>query len=336
MLCLSNHRASSFLAKPIIGKSQAIHEIRHFIKKAAQTDHTVLLIGETGVGKEIVARNIHMLSKRKNTPFMPLNCANIPENLAESELFGYAKGAFTDAKLNKEGLFEQAFGGTVFLDEISKSSLYIQAKFLRVIEDREVRRLGNLQARMLNVRFIIASNKDLNKEVRKGKFRKDLYYRINVLKLEIPPLRKRKEDILMFIEYILGEENKKNNSNKHISKEALTILLRHNYPGNVRELENIIRRAYIFAPDKEIRKDDIILEYQEEEEDNARKLFNEMAVKGKSFWEVVHEPFLEREISRADAKKVICLGLSETKGNYKKLLELFNLLPTKSALTQWS
>ncbi|MEA2004712.1 MAG: sigma-54 dependent transcriptional regulator [Acidobacteriota bacterium] len=257
-------------AKIIVCKSTAAENIRSFVQRAALSNLPVLLLGETGVGKEVVAREIHKWSKRREGPFIPINSSCIPENLVESELYGFRKSAFTDAKQDKIGLIEGANGGTFFFDEISEIPLRIQTKLLRMIERKEIMRLGDNRTRKIDVRFIFAINKDLREEVEEGRFREDLYYRICILELYIPPLRERKEDIPLLVENILKEENKQNNGNKRISKESLAKLMEYHYPGNIRELENIIKRAYVFSDGDEISAEDIRLT-QETTKNGIRK-----------------------------------------------------------------
>lgn len=258
--------------REIIGNSPHIKELLNFIKKVAKTDSNVLLLGETGVGKELAAKKIHFLSDRKNRPFIKVNCANLNENLLESELFGYGKGAYTGAVIDKPGLLEEAEGGSFFLDEIADITPYLQAKFLSVIEDKEFRRLGENKTREVNVRFIIATNKDLYKLVENGKFRKDLYYRISILTFYITTLRKRKEDVPLLIKFFIEKESQRRSRNLTISHEALAKLLGYCFPGNVRELENILERAAIFS-DNGIITDEMI---------EFHKIINEPRAKYKS------------------------------------------------------
>ncbi|MCP2520990.1 sigma-54 dependent transcriptional regulator [Candidatus Aminicenantes bacterium AC-708-M15] len=316
----------------LIGKSKIIEEIKKFIKKASYSPHCALISGETGVGKDLIAKLIHKLSKRAGE-FVTVDSSSIPENLIESELFGYRKGSFTDAKEDKAGLIECADRGTLFFDEIADLPLHLQPKLLRVIEEKEIRRLGDTCSRKIDVRYIFATNKDLKKEVKERRFRKDLFFRIKVLSLHVPPLRERREDIPELIEYFLERENRENNTIKRVSKEALSKLLKYHFPGNIRELENIIRRAHIICEGEVIRVKDIELEEELEEsvfkkktEDNiSERLFKEMIERGKSYRKVVHEPFMARELNRREVKGIIELGLKETNGSYKKLLEIFNI-----------
>lgn len=227
-----------------IGKSQAIQEVFKIIGQVAALDVPVLITGESGSGKELVARSIHRLSLRNKGPFVPVNCAAIPETLLESELFGYEKGAFTGASQSKIGRFEESVGGTIFLDEIGDMSLPLQAKLLRVLQDKRVRRLGGNEEINIDTRFIFATNKDISKMVKAGKFREDLYFRVDVVNIAIPPLRERKEDIPLLVDYFLKKYSQEYGRNSvHIGKEDLEKITDYHFPGNVRELENIIARG---------------------------------------------------------------------------------------------
>ena len=232
----------------IIGQSSAIGSLIEEVKKVSDSRSNVLLLGETGTGKELFARSIHYSSSRRDEPFIPINCSAIPENLLESEFFGHLKGAFTGAVSNKRGLFEEADKGTVFLDEIGDLNLPLQSKLLRVIDDREIRPIGSLQSRKIDIRFVAATNRDLSKALKEGRFREDLYYRINVITLKLPSLRERREDVMLlaqsFLKKYSGELGK---SVKYIDEPAKKILLEYDWPGNVRELQNIIERAVLIT-----------------------------------------------------------------------------------------
>lgn len=242
----------------IIGKSPGIKKIHSFIAKVAPTDGTVLILGETGVGKELIAKEIHNLSKRSEKPFVAINCGAIPDTLIESELFGHKKGSFTGAIADKSGLFESANEGTFFMDEIGEMSLSLQVKLLRVLENGEVRRIGENESSHVNVRIISASNKDLWNLVESGKFREDLLFRLNVVQIYIPPLRERREDIPPLIRHLLEIYNNKYEKNIiSIADDALSILLNYSYPGNVRELENILQHAVIFSENNTIAKNEL-------------------------------------------------------------------------------
>lgn len=244
----------------IIGKSEVIKKQLRFIHKVAKSNKSVLILGETGTGKDLTAKKIHELSDRKNKEFMAINCTNIPKELFEAELFGYVRGSFTGAVKDKEGLFEAARYGTIFLDEIGDLSLYLQAKILRVIEKRELRRIGETCTRKIYARFIFATNKDLQEEMKKGQFRKDLYYRINVVRFSMSPLKERKEDIPLLVNHILKKEREKGEPKKEIYQGAMKRLMIYDFPGNIRELENIIERACILSEGNVINKKDIVLD----------------------------------------------------------------------------
>ncbi|GER93419.1 sigma-54-dependent Fis family transcriptional regulator [hot springs metagenome] len=232
----------------IIGESNIMQQIINEVKKISDARSNVLLLGETGTGKELIARAIHFNSNRADKPFLPINCSAIPENLLESELFGHVKGAFTGAITSKKGLFEEANGGTIFLDEIGDLSPSLQSKLLRAIEDHEIRPVGGTQGIKVNIRFISATNKNIEDAVKYGSFREDLFYRINVITIKLPPLRERREDIDLLAKYFLqkysSELGKPING---IDKEALEMLKTYHWPGNIRELQNIIERAILIA-----------------------------------------------------------------------------------------
>jgi transcriptional regulator with PAS, ATPase and Fis domain len=228
----------------ILGKSKGMKDIFKMVKQIADSKSTVLIMGESGTGKELISRAIHYNSNRKNYPFVTINCAAIPETLIESELFGHEKGAFTNAIEKKLGRFEVAHQGTLFLDEIGELSLTTQAKILRFLEEKEFNRVGGSKTIKVDVRLITATNKDLNQMIKKGGFREDLYYRINVVPIVIPPLRERKEDIPILIDHFINKFSVENNKNvKGINKDALEFLMQYEWPGNVRELENLIERV---------------------------------------------------------------------------------------------
>jgi transcriptional regulator with PAS, ATPase and Fis domain len=244
----------------IVGISLGIKRKLRFIHKAAKSDKSVLVLGETGTGKDLTAKKIHELSDRRNRPFVAINCTDIPEDLFEAELFGYVRGSFTGAVKNKLGLLEVAKNGTIFFDEIGDLSLHLQAKILRMIEKRELRRIGETTVRRIHARFIFATNKNLQEEVKARRFRKDLYYRINVIKYYIPPLRERKEDIPLLVDHILRKDRKEGEPKKVIYKETLKMLMAYNFPGNIRELENIVERACILSEGNKVTEKDIKLD----------------------------------------------------------------------------
>jgi len=232
----------------IIAKSKEMHKIFDTIQKISDYKTTVLITGESGTGKELIARAIHYQSTRNNNPFVAVNCAAIPENLLESELFGHVKGAFTDATRNKKGLFEEAHGGTLFLDEIGELPKLLQVKLLRVIQDSEIRRVGDTKTSCVDVRIIAATVKDLAREVSKSSFREDLFYRLNVIPIHVPPLRERREDITLLVQHFLEKYNKEMKRDiQKIAPEAMSALIDYTWMGNVRELENTIERAVVLS-----------------------------------------------------------------------------------------
>jgi two-component system response regulator AtoC len=243
----------------VVGVSRKITELMKFVYKVAASEATTILVqGESGTGKDLVAKAIHYRSKRAERPFVAINCSAIPETLMEAELFGHEKGAFTDAKAMKKGLFEVADGGTLFLDEIGELSPLLQAKLLRVLEDQVIRRVGGVRDIQVEVRVIAASNRDLEREVREGRFRQDLYYRLAIISIYLPSLRERKEDILPLIEFFLAHYNRKfRKSVQGISDETRRLLLNYDWPGNVRELKNALERAMILEEGSLLKPDDL-------------------------------------------------------------------------------
>jgi len=239
----------------VVSVSAKMTELMNFIRKVASSEATTILIqGESGTGKDLIAKAIHYESSRQEKPFVAINCSAIPETLMEAELFGHEKGAFTDAKQMKKGLFEAADGGTLFLDEIGELSPLLQAKLLRVLEDQVIRRVGGIKDMQVDVRVIAASNRDLEKAVREGQFRQDLYYRLAIIAIFIPPLRDRKEDILPLVEFFIDRYNRRfKKSIRGITDETRRLILSHNWPGNVRELKNTIERGMILEDEPLLR-----------------------------------------------------------------------------------
>lgn len=238
--------------------SEKMNEVASLIVRVAQTDSTCLILGESGVGKEVVVNLIHELSNRKDQPLVKVNCAAIPETLLESELFGYEKGAFTGAYQRKLGKFEASNKGTIFLDEIGDMSPIIQSKLLRVIQEKEVERLGGLHPVKVDVRIVVATNKNLDEEVKAARFREDLYYRLNVVTIQIPPLRERKEDVSPLMDRFVKRFSDLHGKNvKGFTREARDLLMKHDYPGNVRELENMIERAVVLTRGDYVSREDL-------------------------------------------------------------------------------
>lgn len=246
-----------YLQDVVIGKSKEMHDAFRLVKKVSNSDSSILILGETGVGKEVVARMIHFDNKRKDNPFVIVNCAAIPDNLFESELFGHRKGAFTGAEFDRKGSFEIAHNGTIFLDEISEMPLNMQAKILRVIENGEFKKVGSEEMIRVNVRIIAATNKNPEDEISKGTFREDLYYRLNVVQIYIPPLRARKVDIPIFANHFLSIYNKElKKVIKDFSDDAMQFIKTYRWPGNIRELKNSIERAVLLTEEDIIRRSD--------------------------------------------------------------------------------
>jgi DNA-binding NtrC family response regulator len=241
----------------IVGVSRKMTELMNFVRKVAASEATTILIqGESGTGKDLIAKAIHYQSTRQDKPFVPINVSAIPETLLESELFGHERGAFTDAKAMKKGLFEVADGGTLFLDEIGELTPFLQAKLLRVLEDQVIRRVGGVRDIQVDVRVIAASNRDLERAVREGHFRQDLYYRLAIISIYIPPLRERKEDLLPLVDFFIDHYNRKfRKSVRGITEETRRLLLNYDWPGNVRELKNAIERAMILEEETVLRPD---------------------------------------------------------------------------------
>jgi len=296
----------------IIGKSQKIKEVSRLVKKVAPSDSTVLLLGESGTGKELFARAIYSLSKRKDGPYVAINCAAIPRELLENELFGSEKGAYTGSVTRKMGKFEIAEGGTIFLDEVGDLDIALQAKLLRVLQERKFERLGGTKTITVNVRLIAASNFDLKKAIEKKTFREDLYYRLSVFPIPIPPLRDRREDIPELANHFISKychEMKK--TPKTISREAMKLLEKYHWPGNVREVENTIERAIILCEGKRILPEHLAIRLQNNSEIRLRE--------GAGLKEVAQHAQAEAE------KALIVRVLNETRGNKRKTAEILKI-----------
>ncbi len=300
----------------IIGQSPKMLDLYDLLEKVSPTKTNILITGESGTGKELVAKAIHLNSPRRDKPFVTLNCGAIPESLIESELFGHMKGAFTDAIATKKGLFEVADEGTIFLDEISELPLLMQVKLLRVLQDKEFKRVGGTEDIRVDVRIISATNKDLEEEVREKRFREDLFYRLNVIQIKLPPLRERREDIPLLAEHFLKKYSTELNKNiTKISPEALQILLQYDYPGNVRELQNIIERAVALETGIELSSKNLH-SYLNEQPPVKKGLFDlEIPKEGIDLERVVED--LERTL--------LLKALDKTKGIKKKAAELLHI-----------
>ena len=302
---------SSFGLENIIGKSRKMQELFTLIKKVAQSNSTVLITGESGCGKELVAAAIHNLSPRKNKNFVTINCATFPEGLLESELFGHVKGSFTGALYNKEGLFETATMGSIFLDEIGEMPLSLQSKLLRVLENGTFRRVGGLNDITVDVRVISATNKNIPEAVSSGSFREDLFYRLNVVPLNIPPLRERTDDIPLLLDHFL---NKFSANTKKFSSEALRFFMNYSWKGNVRELENMVERTVLLTDREIILPEDLPEEICKAVE--ARRHLPEISDEGidfESILEQIEKDYLIKALEKAkgiktDAAKLLNLS----------------------------
>jgi two-component system response regulator GlrR len=317
-----------------VGSSRAIREVISQVELAASNTASVLIEGETGTGKELVAKAIHMAGSRAHAPFVAIDCGALPETLIESELFGAVKGAYTGAVMDRPGLFESAHRGSLFLDEIGNMSPSLQVKLLRVLQEREIRRIGDTQVRPIDVRVMAATNRSLNAAAEAGLFRQDLLYRINVLHLTLPPLRERRGDIPVLAEHFLDLLNKKYKSRKRFGPEAFESVAAHRFPGNVRELQNVVERAYLSETESTIHT--ILPDAKRREEsvkgfpvdDVLTAWFHDLTEGRRDFWTAVHDRYRRRDISRETLVALLDLGLRQTRGSYRKLASLFRLEPS--------
>jgi DNA-binding NtrC family response regulator len=325
----------------LVGVSAAIRNVEEEIHHAARSDAKVLITGESGVGKEIVARLIHERSRRNANPLVTINCAGFPDSLLESELFGHVKGSFTDAHRDKRGWLEAAHGGTVFMDEVGEMSLRMQALLLRFLETGEIQRVGSDRALPpLDVRVITATHRRLIDRIADKTFREDLYYRLNVVHVEVPPLRERREDVFVLLSHFLRMFSETHRLPvPEVTPEALTRLTAYRWPGNVRELRNVSERLVLRSQsgrvDVEALPSEVIAETSAKRESGeARRvhatakhevLFQRLVNEGASFWSEVYEPFMARDLTRHDVRELVRLGLEHTRGNYKLLVTSFNL-----------
>jgi DNA-binding NtrC family response regulator len=350
----------------LVGESPAIVKLNDEIARAARTDAKVLILGETGVGKEVVARRIHAQGQRRMRAFAAVNCSGIPETLLESELFGHVRGSFTGAFRDKPGIIEQARRGTLFLDELGEMSLRMQAALLRFTETGEIQRIGgDGRSTVSDVRLITATNRDLRARIAAGAFREDLFYRLNVIEIRIPPLRERGGDVLLLIDHYLRHASQVHRvACPELTPEAAAVLAAYRWPGNVRELKNITERLVLNGSQRALTVDDLPSEVLR---DSGRStvpvphadvdvpgelpavsqepaasasdpavpaagpavnaLWDRMA-SGEDFWEVVYRRFKSRELTRATLAALVDRGLHETRGSYRALLRVFNLPPT--------
>jgi len=309
----------------IIGNSRPIRELCSHIARISNNGATVLIQGETGTGKELVARAIHKLSARSRGPFVAVDCGAISESLLESELFGSKRGSFTGAVADRPGVFESANTGTLFLDEISNMNLAMQAKLLRVLQEREIRRVGETRSRRIDVRLIAASNTNLKQLVADGAFRQDLLFRLNVIGVTTPPLRSRREDIPVLASYFLKQLNTTQKAGKTFGPGALDALLTHSFPGNVRELQNSIERGFFTASGQKILSIPIEASSGDQSVNEVRKWLDDLAEGRRNFWTEIRDRYKRRDISREKVVALIDLGLRSTRGSYKNLASLLRI-----------
>jgi len=301
-----------FSFENIIAKSAKMLEIFETVKKVSEYKTTVLILGESGTGKELVARALHFNSIRRERPFITVNCGAIPENLLESELFGHVKGSFTGAHRNKKGLFEEANQGTLFLDEIGELPLLLQVKLLRALQEEEVRRVGDNSAIKVDVRIVAATIKDLTKEVEQGNFREDLFYRLNVLPVTLPPLRERKEDVPLLVDHFVKKYNRKLSVKiEGVAADALKLLMDYDWQGNVRELENTIERAVVLSNGPEIVAENLPPNIREVSHSSGMRLLD--------------EEYSIKKMSRMMEEELIVKALKKTKGNRTKAAKLLEI-----------
>jgi transcriptional regulator with GAF, ATPase, and Fis domain len=343
----------------LIGNSAPMLELREEIARVAISDAKVLVTGESGVGKELVARAIHANSPRGNAAFVAMNCAGLPETLLESELFGHVKGSFTGAYRDKAGKLELADRGTVFLDEVGEMTLRMQGLLLRFLETGELQKVGSDRAfGRVNVRVIAATNRDLSVLITEGKFREDLFYRLNVIHLHVPPLRERRADIPILLEHFMTVTQHRHSGNgnghaadangnghaangepyKHLSPEAISALVEYPWPGNVRELENAMERILVRARSSIVTVDDLPLEIRaqrgvslrpkrERRRTVADDLYKKLRNDQQSFWTTVYPLYMQREITKENVRELVRKGLEEARGNYRIVAKLFNMEP---------
>jgi len=330
-------------AETLIGTSQVTRQLESEINDAARSDAKVLLTGESGVGKEVVARLIHHQSRRRNVKLVALNCAAVPDSLLESELFGHVRGSFTGAYRDKPGLLELANSGTIFLDEIGETSLRMQALMLRFLENGEIWRIGadRVQA-TTDVRVIAATNRDLHERIEQREFRADLYYRLNVLHIKIPPLRERRDEIPLFLDHFLRAYSERHLAPlPQLTAAAREALMAYDWPGNIRELKNVVERLVVRQRTSAIDEADLpaeVIGLSRQRvatprgeavvvRSRADELYDRMVVEGESFWSAVHPLFNARDMTRDDMRAIVSKGLTQTRGSYRLVLQLFNMPP---------
>ncbi|MFW5997037.1 MAG: sigma-54-dependent transcriptional regulator, partial [Lentisphaeria bacterium] len=307
---LKENLRTSYHYENLVGDSDAMQKVYALVEKVAPTDSTILIRGESGTGKELVARALHNYSRRREKPFVAINCAALPENLLESELFGYIKGAFTGANKSKKGLFESADGGTLLLDEIGSIPVEMQQKLLRALEAREIRPVGGTENINIDVRIVAATNEDLEEKIKQGTFREDLYYRLSIIPIELPPLRERRSDIKPLIKHFLKQTSEKEGRSIEIQEKTLQALENYDWPGNVRELENVINRATTLCENNNIELEDLPDKIQQyataETEEAADEHLEEKSYRGtslKKFLQSKEQDYIKYILSQNDGDK---------------------------------
>jgi transcriptional regulator with PAS, ATPase and Fis domain len=325
-------------AAELIGTSKPIAELVQEIERVARSDAKVLITGESGVGKELVARAVHTRSPRANRVFVPVNCAGLPETLLESELFGHVRGSFTGAYRDKPGKLEQADSGTIFLDEIGEMTLRMQGLLLRFLETGELQKVGSdSSTTRVNTRVVAATNRDLRELIRLGQFREDLFYRLNVIHLVVPPLRERREDIPAMVGHWLKSFSDRGDYVvRSIAPDAMVLLAEYHWPGNVRELENVVERLVVTCRHEAVTADDLPHEIRNQANVSRRPqrerrrtiaddLYKRLVEDRESFWTAVYPLYMQREITRSNIRDLVGMGLVEARGSYKIVAQLFNL-----------
>jgi len=347
-LAIDEGHSTGYSAKPrtlaqtldqnvIVGRSAVMVQLLADVRRFAQTDARMLVTGESGVGKELIALYIHKHSRRASRPFVAVNCAGMPETLLESELFGHVKGSFTGAYRDKAGKFELAHTGTLFLDEIGETTLRMQGLLLRVLETGELQKVGSDRiTTRADTRVIAATNRDLVELIQKGLFREDLFYRLNVVRVLVPPLRERPEDIPLLVEFLVRRAARQAGVQCTVSSDFYDALRSYSWPGNVRQLDNLIQRLVISTPDGILRPTDIprdmadvimplpIVRPQIDTSTLADRLYERLRAGG-SFWDVVYTPYMRREITKTDVRAVVQKGLEAATGNYRVVTRMFNM-----------
>jgi transcriptional regulator with PAS, ATPase and Fis domain len=322
----------------LVGTSPLIVDLRQEIERVAKSDAKVLITGESGVGKEVVARAVHFEGPRQHHDFVAVNCAGLPETLLESELFGHVKGSFTGAYRDKPGKLEMAHQGTVFLDEVGEMTLRMQGLLLRFLETGELQKVGSERGgSIVNVRVIAATNRNLRHLIDQGQFREDLFYRLNVIHLRIPPLRDRRADIPALVEHFFEKfALKRTHRTISFAPDAMQVLMEYAWPGNVRELENVMERVLVTSPTDLVTARDLPLELQSQRNLSLRPkherrrtvaddLYKRIVEQRESFWTTVYPLYMQREITRGNVRDLVRKALEDARGNYKVVTRLFNI-----------